>query len=97
MMQNDDMGKEAAITVRIPLNLKHELETRARNERRSLSSQIATYLERSIETDTAFTSRAPGRLIGLYSGAKVPTDGDFALARRKLWASLGGLKTKRGA
>ena len=96
-MHNNDMGKEAAITVRIPLGLKHMLETRARSERRSLSSQIATYLEQSIEADTSASNLAPGRLLGLYHSVKVPTEGDFELARRKLWASLGERKDKRGA
>ena len=82
------MPKEAVITVRVPIALRRKLESHARRERRSLSAQIASYLERGIERERA-AAGAPGRLLGLYAGAPVPTDADFVRARRLLWGRLG--------
>jgi hypothetical protein len=91
-MQNEYMAKEAVITVRIPITLKQMIEIRAKKERRSLSSQVASYLERSIESEPVETDFRSARLLGLYEGVQVPTEADFATARRKLWASLGRTK-----
>jgi hypothetical protein len=97
MMQNASaMPKDAAVTVRLPPSLKRALEARARRERRSLSAQIAAYLERGVAEESAVAD-APGRLLGLFVGGPVPSDEDFAHARRLLWGSLGKRRGHRGA
>jgi hypothetical protein len=88
------MAKEAVITVRIPADLKRRLEARARREHRSLSSEIATVLERDLEQEPA-AGGSPGRLLGLFRGRRVPTEEEFSEARRSLWGSL-GTRTPRG-
>src|SRR3954447_14317259 len=45
------MRKDAAITVRIPADLKRRLEGSARRARRSLSAEIAHRLESSVTPD----------------------------------------------
>jgi hypothetical protein len=97
MMQNASaMPKDAAVTVRLAPSLKRALEARARRERRSLSAQIAAYLERGVAEESAVAD-APGRLLGLFVGGPVPSDEDFAHARRLLWGSLGKRRGHRGA
>lgn len=90
------MPKDAAVTVRIPLDLKRRLEAHARREKRSLSAQIMTCLEREV-ADESPPPRGKGRLLGLYEGTPVPTDRDFVTARRSLWNSLGSRRARRGA
>ncbi|MBI2892713.1 MAG: ribbon-helix-helix protein, CopG family [Deltaproteobacteria bacterium] len=87
------MPKGAAVTVRIPADLKRRLQARARREHRSLSGQIAAVLERSVVDEPV---RAPGRLLGLYEGKAVPTEADFAEVRALLWGSLGRRKARGG-
>lgn len=93
-MHDAYMTKEAAVTVRIPADLKNKLQLRARRERRSLSSEIATVLERSVQEEP---SRGAGHLLGLYEGTAIPTEADFAEVRSLLWGSLGRRKARRGA
>lgn len=93
-MHNAYMQKEAAVTVRIPADLKRKLQLRARREHRSLSSEIAVVLERSVEDQPV---RGPGLLLGLCQGAAVPTEADFTEVRRVLWGALGKRKSRRGA
>jgi len=90
------MPKDAAVTVRIPLDLKRRLEAHARREKRSLSAQIMTCLEREVGDESPLPRRK-GRLLGLYEGTPVPTDRDFVTARRSLWNSLGSRRARRGA
>lgn len=90
------MPKDAAVTVRIPLELKRRLEARARREKRSLSAQITTCLEREV-ADESPPPRGRRSLLGLYAGTPVPTDRDFVNARRSLWNSLGVRRARRGA
>jgi predicted transcriptional regulator len=94
-MQLDDMEKNAIVTVRLPAVLKQQLEEQARRERRSLSSQIALNLERSVAREPRTGSR--GRLLGRFAGRRVPTEEEFAEARRMLWSSLGERKARDGA
>ena len=95
-MHDELMAKESAVTVRLPATLKRQLEARARRERRSLSAQVALYLERGIESEpTAAGTR--GRLLGLCRGTPVPSDRDFAHVRRLLWGALGRRRARRGA
>ena len=97
MMQNAAVvPMDAAVTVRLPQSLKRALEARARRERRSLSAQIAAYLERGVAEEPVVAD-APGRLLGLFEGGPVPSDADFARARRLLWGSLGKRRGRRGA
>jgi hypothetical protein len=86
------MLKAAAITVRIPAELKRKLQLRARRERRSLSSQIVVVLERSVDEEPP---RGPGRFLGLYDGTAIPREEDFAEVRALLWGSLGRRKARR--
>lgn len=91
------MTKDAAITVRIPSALRNKIAARARRDRRSLSAQIASYLERSVEEEASAprASRARRRLLGLFAGTPVPSDADFAEVRRRMWGFLGG-RRRRG-
>lgn len=86
MMQNAYMGKEAAVTIRIPVALKRRLETRAQRERRSLSAQAAYELERALEQEPAMMPAKT--FLGRYEGARIPTDDDIQEVRRLLWGRL---------
>ena len=96
MMHSADMAKDAAVTVRLSAAFKRRLEARARHERRSLSAQIASDLERSIESEPTAAGTS-GRLLGLYEGTPVPSDDDFTRARCLLWGSLGRRRGRRGS
>ena len=82
------MAKDAAVMVRLPQSLKGALEAQARREHRSLSAQIAAYLERGVAEEPVVAD-ASGRLLGLFEGGPLPSDADFTRARRLLWGSLG--------
>lgn len=82
------------MTVRIPAELKRKLQLRARKERRSLSSEIATALERSVGEGPV--GGGAGRLLGLYEGTTVPADDDFAEVRAILWGSLRRRSARHG-
>ena len=86
------MAKDDVITVLVPAVLKRTLLTRARAEKRSLSAQIATYLERDVQGEANVQVRSAGRLLGLFVGSPVPSEEGFAEARRLLWGSLGRRK-----
>lgn len=88
MHHSDDMTKDAAVTVRIPVGLKRSLEAAARKERRSLSAQITAVLERETHED-GVEAEPGGKLLGRYTGTPVPTDEDLAEVRRLLWGGLG--------
>ena len=83
------MPEEVVIILRIPEALKRELESRAQQHRRSVSAQIATYLEQALQQEPPVPTGARGRLLGLYQGSPVPTDEQFADVRRRLWGTLG--------
>ncbi len=80
------MARDAAITVRLPLDLKRRLEERAELERRSISAQVVYELERAVAAE-----RIPGRgsAMGLFAGARLPSDEDLAEVRALLWGRLG--------
>lgn len=86
-MHNDDMAKDASITIRLPAALKRRLESRAEAERRSLSAQVLVDLERSLAADRE-PPRAGGDFLGLFSPGRVPTDDDIEEVRRLLWGRL---------
>ena len=95
VMQDEYMSKDAAITVRISIGLKRRLEALARQERRSLSAQVATCLEENMDARPDGATEQPARLLGLFEGGRVPAEKDFAEVRRLLWGSL-GKRVRRG-
>jgi hypothetical protein len=98
MHHSDDiMANDAVITVRISRGVKQKLEARAIRERRSLSAQIATYLEQGLSSEPAGAAGIRGRLLGLYEGTRVPTDEEIDRVRADLWRSLGKRRGQRGA
>ncbi len=84
-------NKDAAVTVRIPLGLKRRLEAVARRERRSLSAQITSMLEKEAQKEPVEpVAGAPhGRLLGRFEGTRLPSDEDLSEVRRLLWGALG--------
>jgi hypothetical protein len=90
------MSNDAVITVRVSRGVKQKLEARAARERRSLSAQIATYLEQGLSADAIATTSEPGTLLGLYAGTRVPTDEEIGHVRDRLWRTLGTQRGKRG-
>jgi len=83
------MVKDAAITVRIPADLKRRLAQRARRERRSLSAQVEFELTRSLAGEATGERRARRPSAGRFAGTPVPTEADFAEVRSLLWGRLG--------
>jgi len=81
------MRKDAAITLRIPADLKRRLEGAARKGRRSLSAEIAQRLESTVGGEPS-RERPARPMMGMFSGTKVPSDADFAAVRRILWGSM---------
>ena len=88
MLHNDYMAKEAVLTVRVPVSTKRALEVRAKQNRRSVSAQIATYLEQGLEAEQTGSPQTRVRILGRHAGGPVPTDGDFAEVRALLRESL---------
>jgi hypothetical protein len=88
-MQSAYMGKNAAVTVRLPLDLKRRLAARAQRERRSVSAQIVAELARSLEEEP----REPGlpirSVLGMFARSRIPQERDFAEVRALLWGKLG--------
>ncbi len=82
------MSKDAAVTVRLPLGLKRQLEALARKERRSLSAQITAVLDREARCEMV-EAEPGGRLLGRYEGTPVPSDEELVEVRRLLWGELG--------
>jgi hypothetical protein len=82
------MKKEAAITVRIPATLKRRLARTARRERRSMSAQVQHALEQAValEPDEP-VERRPA--LGMFAGARLPSDNDILEVRAALWGELG--------
>lgn len=85
-MHNELMANDSAVTVRIPASLKRRLDARARDGHRSLSAQVLHDL--STATDAASPGPAPGRFVGLFAGARVPSDPDVREVRADLWRRL---------
>jgi predicted transcriptional regulator len=81
------MTKDAAITVRLPLELKRRLEGRAERERRSISAQVLYELERAVAAEPG---RGEESAVGLFAGARLPSNEDLAEVRTLLWGRLGG-------
>jgi hypothetical protein len=83
MMHNAPMLKDATITVRVPQALKRRLAERARREHRSLSAQVAYELERAVAREAGGPAVAPA--LGLFDGARLPSDEDFLEVREALF------------
>ena len=81
------MNKDAALTIRIPGDLKRRLSERARRERRSLSAQVEIELERALTKEPAVSSRGAA-FLGRYAGSRAPTDDDIRVVRRLLWGNV---------
>jgi hypothetical protein len=88
MMHSDYMAKEAVLTVRVPASMKRQLEARAKQNRRSLSAQIATYLEQGLAETTAEPTPIRARILGRFPGGPETTDQDLAEVRALLRKSL---------
>ena len=83
MVHNAYMAGNSTITLRIPERLKRRLEVRAKNMRRSLSSQVVHDLELLINESPP--EGAPGRFLGIFQGGRIPTDSEIAEVRSALW------------
>jgi predicted transcriptional regulator len=94
-MHREDMAKTAAITIRLPDQLKRRIQARAKRERRSLSAQVLHELETIVAREEEETSSG-GRFLGRYAGRRVPTDADFREVRGLLWKRLKGGRAKDG-
>ena len=54
--EHDDEGPHmSSVNTRLPIGVRVELERRAGEERRSLSSQIRVYIEQGLERDSLLT------------------------------------------
>ena len=84
------MNKSAAISVRIPAELKARLEARAKRLHRSLSAQITCDLEQLAAQEPVRASG--GKVLGRYAGTKVPAETDFRTVRKRLWRGMGDEK-----
>jgi hypothetical protein len=84
MMQNAHMPKDATITVRVPLALKRRL---AEREHRSISAQVAHELERAVAREAVGPAAASA--LGLFEGARLPSDEDFLEVRAALFGRVG--------
>jgi hypothetical protein len=82
------MAKDAAITIRVPADLKQRLQARARRERRSLSAQALIELQSALAAESVLMPTR-GRLLGRHAGTRVPTDREIAEVRLRLWGRLG--------
>ncbi len=89
------MRGNVAITVRIPVEIKRRIQVRARQERRSLSAQVAHELEAALAGAAVPPPAQPGRFLGLFRGARVPSDLDFREIRGLLWGGLARRATGR--
>jgi plasmid stability protein len=87
-MQSAYMAKNAAVTVRLPVELKRRLAARAQRERRSVSAQIVAELSRSLEAEDQPIGPAKSAL-GMFAGSRIPVDRDFQEVRALLWGKLG--------
>jgi len=80
------MAKTAAVSVRIPAELKASLEARAKRLHRSLSAQITHDLEQLAAGESM--PGAGGKLLGRYVATKLPTAAEFRAVRKQLWRGM---------
>ncbi|GEM_PF-4264280 len=86
MVHNDDVNRDSTITLRLPGKLKRRLEARARKMRRSLSAQVVHDLENLMESMPS-GGGGQGSFLGLYEGARLPSDAEIEEVRSFLWGS----------
>lgn len=86
-MHNTYMGKNAAITIRIPMSLKRRLAARARTQHRSLSAEVMADLETAVARASDGRG-ARGMFLGLFRGTRIPTDPEIEEARSLLWRRM---------
>jgi hypothetical protein len=96
MMQSEYMGKQAAITVRVPPALRRRLEAKATRERRSLSAQVEHELTQSLASEGRGQPAKAGSFLGRYEGGPVPTDAEFREVRERLWGRLAAKEDESG-
>jgi hypothetical protein len=84
--------KSAAITVRVSEPIKRKLASRARREHRSLSAQIEHELVRALADEREPTSPRARGFVGMFEGARLPSEADISEVRGMLWGRL----AKRG-
>ena len=77
------------MTVRVPEDLKRQLVARAKRERRSVSAQVVTELQRVLLREQAAERRGGRRVLGLFRGAALPDDAAMSEVRTRLWGKLG--------
>ena len=53
--EHDEGPHMSSVNTRLPIGVRVELERRAGEERRSLSSQIRVYIEQGLERDSLLT------------------------------------------
>jgi len=82
------MGKDSAITIRVPASLKKQLARRARRQRRSLSAQVTFDLEQLVAQDAE--ARDGGSFLGKYEGTRLPSEESIREIRSLLWGRLEG-------
>jgi hypothetical protein len=84
------MAKGASLTVRIPEPLKKRIEARALREHRSLSAQVEHELAHLFAAERMVGPVKAGRLLGRYTGKRIPTAGELRGVRESLWFRLKG-------
>lgn len=88
-MQNDDMPKKSSVlTVRLSDDLKRRAAARAKRERRSVSAQVEHELERALADERPSAPSRARTALGMFEGARLPSEDDFAEVRRLVWDRL---------
>ncbi len=82
------MANDAVITVRVPRELKQKIAARAKREHRSVSAQVVHELDRALGGEVEGSKIAHRSALGMFAGARVPSDAEFAAVRTELWGRL---------
>ena len=73
--------KSAAISLRIPAQVKSQLLRHAKAQRRSLNAQILEHLEGLLQQPLS-PNLEPVQFLGLYAKTQIPSDTEIARARK---------------
>lgn len=87
LVHNAYMPGDAAITIRLPAELKRRLEARAAENRRSVSAQAVCDLESALARDDR-SAVGGGRFLGRFAGARLPTDEELREVRAMMWSRI---------
>ncbi|MBN1959943.1 MAG: hypothetical protein JW841_03280 [Deltaproteobacteria bacterium] len=79
------MSKNAAISIRLPADIKASLVARAHAQHRSLSAQITHDLEIAANNDPGIKASHSCRFLGRFPSNTIVSDDDIALVRSMLW------------